>query len=591
MTRPAVPSLPDTDPRDPSTWARDGLLLSLVVAALLLPWLGATELSGTDEARYTQVAREMRLAGRWFSPVLNGEQYWEKPALFFDLLQVPQLLSGRVTPVGSRLMILPFAIASVLATWATGRMLAGRRAGLLAAAILATSSLFAELGARAVLDTPMLAFITLSLACHVAATRAGRSPGRWHFAAAAAMGVGCLFKGPVAILLPGAVMAADAVARQGLSAARTPRLLWMPLVALLVLGIWVVPMAMIHGSDFVEHALGKHVVDRSVGAAAPHAKSALFYLPRLLTTLFPWSLVLPAAFAAWSRAGPGLTGRADPRDSLRFARIWALAIPLVLTLIASKRSQYLLPALPGAALWLALWLDSRWREGGSFLPGEARALRIAGLVLAALAPAVALALPILYGLAEFRATWGLQGTEVPSAVWAAFEGPVAIAIGGGSALLLVAGAIILERPAPRRIFIGLVALGIGTIVLRQGIADPYIDRGARPNEFGAELASFLAAGGDVDFYGMRLDGAYLLHSGATHLDHLDSPAEVVAHLAGEGPRAVLAKRRYLRRDVLPGLAPPPAVILRHGGGRGEVVLIGNRAAESLARDDPGPPER
>jgi len=581
----------DAEPIAARTRLIDPLALALLVVALILPWLGATELSGTDEARYTQVAREMRLSGRWFSPLLNSEDYWEKPALFFDLLQVPQLLAGRVTPLGSRLVILPFAIAAVLVTFVAGRTLAGRRAGLLAGAILATSALFAELAGTAVLDMPMLVFTTLALAFHVLATRTERSPARYHLAAAIAMGIGCLFKGPVAILVPGAVMAADSVARGGLSAARTSKLLWIPLVALLVLGLWVVPMTFIHGQEFADHMIGKHVVGRSVGAAAPHAKGALFYLPRILLAWFPWTLALPAAIAGWRCAAPPAARLADPRDALRFARIWALGVPLLLALLASKRSQYLLPAIPGFALWMGIWLDARWRAGGAFVPGERRALRITGGFLAALAPAIAFALPPLIGLAELRGTWGMLGAGLPSAFWLAARGSAALAIGAGAAILLGAAAVALSRPTPRRVTIGLLALGIGAIGLRHGIGDPLIDRTERVNEFGAELRGFLDAGGQVGFYGMRLDGAYLLHSGATHFDPLDDPGEVAAHLDAPEARGVLGKSRYFRRDGIREHACGAVVLFRHGEGRGEVVLLGNARAEALLRGGPAAPER
>jgi len=572
--------------------ARDILALASLVVALLLPWLGATELTSTDESRYTEVAREMRASGRWLSPVLNGEEYWEKPALLFDLLQLPQLITGRVTPAGSRLVVVPFAIAATIATYGAGRILAGRRAGFRSAAILATSTLFAELAGHALFDVPMLAAIATALAAHVVATRTERSPARWHLVAALAMGVGCLFKGPVAILLPGAVMAADSLARRGLRALRTSTPLWMPLVALLVLGVWVVPMALVHGSPFVDHAIGKHIVDRSVGEAAPHAKGALFYLPRLLVGIFPWSLALPAAIAGWRVPAPASPGVPDRRDSLRFSRIWAIGMPLVLSLIASKRSQYLLPALPGFALWLGIWIDARRSAGDAFAPAERRAFAAVALLLAALAPFVATALPIGLSLVELRATWAMLGAEIHPAFWGAAVDGVAIAIGAATALLLLAGAAALAGATPRRVWLGLLALGIGAIILRQGVAAPHLDRFERPNEFGAELRHFIAAGGDVGIYGLRLDGTYLLHSGATRFEPLYTPAEVAVHLAGEGPRAVLGKRRYLQRHVLPELpGEPPAPLLRHGVGRREVLLLGNRRSEEVLLGGDRPPER
>ena len=51
---------------------RDLLLLTLLSALLFLPALGARDLWNPDEARYAEVAREMRDSGSWLLPRLIG---------------------------------------------------------------------------------------------------------------------------------------------------------------------------------------------------------------------------------------------------------------------------------------------------------------------------------------------------------------------------------------------------------------------------------------------------------------------------------------------------------------------------------------
>ena len=120
-------SSPPAPEQRTSSVGRDLLLIAFGFTLLILPAMFATELTRTDEARYTQVAREMRLDDRWLAPKLNGIEYWQKPALFFDLLQIPQRITGEVSAIGSRLVGLPFAIATLFLTYLAGSLLSGRR--------------------------------------------------------------------------------------------------------------------------------------------------------------------------------------------------------------------------------------------------------------------------------------------------------------------------------------------------------------------------------------------------------------------------------------------------------------------------------
>jgi 4-amino-4-deoxy-L-arabinose transferase-like glycosyltransferase len=62
---------------------RDLALLALAGALVYLPALGARDVWNPDEARYAEVAREMRERGSWLIPYLNGEVYGQKPPLSF----------------------------------------------------------------------------------------------------------------------------------------------------------------------------------------------------------------------------------------------------------------------------------------------------------------------------------------------------------------------------------------------------------------------------------------------------------------------------------------------------------------------------
>ncbi|HXT22381.1 MAG TPA: glycosyltransferase family 39 protein, partial [Thermoanaerobaculia bacterium] len=117
---------------------RDLLLLALAAALLFLPGLGRRDLWNPDEARYAEVAREMRDAGSWALPRLNGAIYTQKPPLLFWLIDGASLLTGEVDETAARLPSALAGIGAVLLVYRLGRRFHGRRAGLLGAAAFAT---------------------------------------------------------------------------------------------------------------------------------------------------------------------------------------------------------------------------------------------------------------------------------------------------------------------------------------------------------------------------------------------------------------------------------------------------------------------
>ncbi len=85
-----------------------------------------------------------------------------------------------------------------------------------------------------------------------------------------------------------------------------------------------------------------------------------FYGPQFVGDFLPWSLLTPiAGYLCWRRG----YWRTDPEARLGLA--WFLAVTLVLSCAGFKRGDYLLPAYPGAALFLGCIFSNeerRWRD-------------------------------------------------------------------------------------------------------------------------------------------------------------------------------------------------------------------------------------
>ena len=378
------------------------------------------------------------------------------------------------------------------------------------------------------------------------------------------------------------VMAVDSILRHRGRALRAPHAYWIPLVSLLVLGLWFVPLALAYGETFRDYMWQKHIVERSVSKEAPHEGPFWYYVPNLLASWLPWTILAPAAWVATRRQG--FRSHPDPRDdgALRFPFIWALTIPVVLSFFASKRTQYLIPALPGFAIWIGIYVSGLLSEGSSLGSVERRTVTVLRGFLFTLTGLAVVAALALLGI-DFIFPEGIpwpEGTKTE----------VKEAIGGGFALRLLIGfaagigvaLAFLRRPTPIRLVLCLLTISVVGNTVRHVAIEGYHDRHIRANEFGADIRSLLDAGGEVGIYSYPLNGTYLLHARALQFTWLRNPEEIRTFLDDPVPRAVIGKHRYLRRDIWNELDDRTVGILaRHREGRSEVVLFGDEDAARL----------
>ena len=142
----------------------DLVVLFLVIGLFFTFMLGGRPLSVPDEGRYVEISREMVSTGDYLTPRLNGVKYFEKPALFYWLESCSIKLFG-LNEFTLRLWPALFALFGCLAVYLAGRRLYGRRSGLIAAAVLATSLLYYALSRAIILDMPVSVLLSLALCC------------------------------------------------------------------------------------------------------------------------------------------------------------------------------------------------------------------------------------------------------------------------------------------------------------------------------------------------------------------------------------------------------------------------------------------
>ena len=373
------------------------LVVLALGAALYLPGLGREILRHPLEAKYALAAREMVRGGPWLVAHLFGELYPDKPPLYFwAAATVAELRGGRFDEVSARLPAVLGGLASLVFTLMLGEALFGARAGLIGAVVLATSGLFFWYARQGHPDQFLIAGVTLACLALWRSFTTTRGPHRtaWIAVAYAAMAVGVVSKGLLGLVLPLLAGLLYLVLTGPLRAVPRRVGLWpgLPVFAVVVLG-WYGPAVSRHGLGYLRETLVHQQVERYTRSWVHHGPWYQ-YFGDFTAGFLPWSLFVPGAVALAWEAWRGVRGRlrearavADIPDGqapapFLFPLCWFVAGFVFFSLSTGKRSAYLLPLYPAAAL-LVGWM---WAQAIA----EGRRSRWLGAPVALLAGAAAL---------------------------------------------------------------------------------------------------------------------------------------------------------------------------------------------------------
>jgi 4-amino-4-deoxy-L-arabinose transferase-like glycosyltransferase len=341
------------------------LLVAAVFYVCFFSHLDALGLVGPDEPRYAAVARAMAESGDWVTPRLNGQPWFEKPALYYWGAAVAFRAFG-VNEFAARL---PSALAAALAAltlgWAAWRFygVAAARAALLVFPTCVGMFGFARAA------TPDMLFTAALTVAMVAAFSTMGSPGHGRRPARIAAGVFGIFlgmatlaKGPAAIVLAGGSTGLWAVTtrrwRDALSLVHPLSIVFFCLTAL----PWYVLCAA-RNSDFVGTFLFAHNIERYLTPLFRHEQPFWFFGPVLLLGLLPWTVLLVGVARDAARVigeqrwvnSPGL-----------FFAGWAVFPVVFFSFSQSKLPGYVLPAVAPLALLLARSVARAIEEKGAF---------------------------------------------------------------------------------------------------------------------------------------------------------------------------------------------------------------------------------
>ncbi|MBB3226411.1 4-amino-4-deoxy-L-arabinose transferase-like glycosyltransferase [Luteibacter sp. Sphag1AF] len=460
-------------------------LMFLFALVVIGAGIGLRDPWPSDEPRFALVAHYMIESGDWLFPHRGSELYSDKPPMLM-WLEATSYLLVRDWRIAFLLPSLLATLGSVLLVYDLGRRLWNRQAGVYAGMAMLMCFQFVYQAKRAQID-PLVGFlITAANYGLLRHTLLGPNWRMYWFGCFCA-GLGVITKGvgvlALLMLIPYAIAARwrwNGVPVMG-RGAWWRWLLGLPAM-LLAISLWLVPMllaARAHAQTNPEYtAYVNDILFRQTAGryAHPwqHAQSTFYFIPVILFSWLPLSLVYPGTVPRWWQA---LKAK-DARILLPLA--WIVLILIFFSASPGKRDVYILPAVPMLALITAPYLNellaTRW-------------LRTAGLAFIALLGTAMLVVGVwsLVGHPGFAATLatsrGLSGGE-HSMWW------MCITVGAAQ---LVLAAIFRVRHA-----VWALVSGMAVLWLAWGLwASPLLNDSSSSAGMMRDVRSHLAPGDDI----------------------------------------------------------------------------------------------
>jgi 4-amino-4-deoxy-L-arabinose transferase-like glycosyltransferase len=158
-----------------------------------------------SEGLYAGIAGEMGRRREFFDLTYHDVPYFNKPPLFFWLLNLSTSIWGD-HEVALRLPGSLAAVGTIVLTYVLGARLVSPTAGFWAALVVATSHVFLWYGRRVLFDSTLTFLVTLALFAWIQVQLLGRSS-RWYLLAFVSMALGAMLKEMHGFFLPLLVMA------------------------------------------------------------------------------------------------------------------------------------------------------------------------------------------------------------------------------------------------------------------------------------------------------------------------------------------------------------------------------------------------
>jgi len=349
---------------------RAAAVLVLVSLLAFLPGFFQIPPVDRDEAYFAQATKQMIETGDYVDIRYQDDVRYRKPVGIYwlqatvvktaEALGVPD---ARTTIWLYRVPSLIGAVGAVLLTYWGALAFVSRRGAMLAALMMASSTL---LGVEARLAKTDAVLLLASVAAMGVLARAYLSPRveisprvtqtpplGWGMVAGfwSALALGILVKGPLILMFVAFAAAAlsifDRSARWLAALRPLPGIVWL----LLIVMPWFIAIYLRVGSTFLIDSVGQDMLAKVTSAKETHGAPPGLYLVLFFATFFPASMLAGlAAPAVWAV-------RREP--AARFLLAWLVPSWIVFELVVTKLPHYVLPLYPAIAILIAGAVESK----------------------------------------------------------------------------------------------------------------------------------------------------------------------------------------------------------------------------------------
>jgi 4-amino-4-deoxy-L-arabinose transferase-like glycosyltransferase len=351
------------------------------IAIITLFWgIGEIGLIDETEPLFVEASRQMLLTGDWVTPYFDGVTRFDKPPLIYWLM----VLCFKVFGVSEWAARVPSALAA-LGTILLCFYVLGQHSPRLNpdagspppactqrtrwAAWLGASMLMLNLntyfwGRTGYADMLLMACMGGSLLAFFLGYAQVKNPklqGLWYGAFYILTALAILTKGPIAIILPVAIIGGFLLYLGNLRAVIQEMKLGYGALVVAVLALpWYVLVTLANPDTFIQSFFGYHNLERFSSVVNHHSGPWYFHFLVILAGFLPWSAYLPAALLQtqpWRRKA--WQGRSRSEQLGLYATLWFAVVLGFFTISSTKYFSYTLPLMPAAAILVSLlWTDA-----------------------------------------------------------------------------------------------------------------------------------------------------------------------------------------------------------------------------------------
>jgi len=489
-----------------------------------------------EELRYSETAREMVDHGEYFVMHLNGLVYHEKPPLYFYSMALCTRVFGGFNVWAMRFPTALAGFGCCVLAFLLARHLYGQEAGMLSAVVLFTTPYFAMTTAEARMDVLLTFFIMLSLYWFCLAFTERYHEGRRLLGAWVCFALGTLTKGPIGLVLPLLTIVGYLLWRRNWRYLWTRK--WWMLLGLvlfaLIVSAWLAPACQQGGPEFTRNILFKQNIQRYTNAWDHEGKPLYAYVWIFPLAFLPWTLFLPSFVYRAERRS-----KAGGADDLALPIAWWIVIFLFFSFSSGKRTVYMVPLEPAAAILVGWVLSKFWCNPTSSGAGWGAVAPAAFICTAFLAIGVAALIvnsdvvPLEAFIRELADYPGVLEATLPPAIAAGLCG-----LAGLVAYLLKRWGLVVAMVAITMPVVGWTGL-LTTI--------PFVNahKSARImlNE---KIAPLLRSKDDLALFGTRRAGYSFYWDHQMRAIQMGDVEGLMAHLSQPGPASILVKTSFIK---------------------------------------------